>query len=82
MLVSIMIMEKLSPKLSCPSCKGTRLVPRKFLDTSGIVPDWLLPKSREANYFTMYFICRDCGYLGLCVSEKERAELDAKAKDA
>jgi hypothetical protein len=72
-------METLSPKLTCPSCRGTRLIPRKFLDTSKIVPDWLLPKSEGANYLTMYFICRDCGYLGLCVSEKERAELDAKA---
>jgi hypothetical protein len=75
-------MEPLSPKLNCPSCRGTRLIPRKFLDMSGIAPDWMLPKSREANYLMLYFVCRDCGYLGLCVSEKERAELDAKANDA
>ena len=58
------------------------MIPRKFLDASGIVPDWMLPKNRETNYFMLYFVCRDCGYLGLCVSEKERAELDAKAPEA
>ncbi len=81
-------MEKLSPKLSCPSCKGTRLVPGKFWDASKVAPNWMLSlqrqisKSTGATYDMTYFVCRDCGYLGLCVSEKERAELDANANDA
>ena len=37
----------------------------------------MLPKSKGASYDMTYFVCRDCGYLGLCVSEKERAKLDA-----
>jgi|GEM_PF-7075746 len=75
-------MEKLSPKLSCPSCRGTKLVAGQFLDASKLAPSWMLPKSKGASYSMTYFVCRDCGYLGLCVSEKERAELDANANDA
>jgi len=75
-------MEPLSPKLSCPSCRGTKLLPRKFWDNSKLVPAWMLPKSNEGQYDMTYFVCRDCGYLGLCVSEKVRAELDAHANDA
>jgi hypothetical protein len=75
----ITFMEELSPKLVCPSCRGTKLVPGQFLDASKLAPSWMLPKSRGASYDMTYFVCRDCGYLGLCVSEKERAELDAKA---
>jgi len=36
-------------------------------------------KKTGAKYSMTYFVCRDCGYLGLCVSDKERAELNAKA---
>jgi hypothetical protein len=74
-------MEKLSPKLVCPSCRGTKLVPGQFLDASKLAPGWMLPKSKGASYSMTYFVCRDCGYLGLCVSEKERAELDAHANE-
>jgi hypothetical protein len=77
-----MIMEKLSPKLICPSCRGTKLVAGKFWDSSKLVPSWMLSKSEGASYSLTYFVCRDCGYLGLCVSEKERAELDAKSNEA
>jgi hypothetical protein len=73
----ITFMEKLSPKLVCPSCRGTKLVPGQFLDASKFAPSWMLPKSKGASYDMTYFVCRDCGYLGLCVSEKERAKLDA-----
>jgi hypothetical protein len=75
-------MEKLSPKLSCPSCRGTRLAAGQFLDASKLAPSWMLPKSKASTYDMTYFICRDCGYLGLCVSETQRAELDANPKDA
>ena len=34
------------------------------------------------GYQPLHFACRDCGYLGMCLSEKERSELDAKTKDA
>jgi hypothetical protein len=74
-------MEQLSPKLSCPSCRGTKLVAGKFWDSSKIAPGWMLPKSKEAHYDMTYFVCRDCGYVGLCVSEKLRAEFDAKATE-
>jgi hypothetical protein len=75
-------MQTLSPKLICPSCRGTKLAAGKFWDTSKIVPGWMLSKSKDASYSMTYFVCRDCGYLGLCVSEKERAELDAKSNEA
>jgi hypothetical protein len=75
-------MEKLSPKLCCPSCRGTKLVAGKFWDRSKLAPSWMLPKSTGASYDMTYFVCRDCGYTGLCVSENLRAELDAKSNDA
>jgi hypothetical protein len=53
-----------------------------FLDPSLLVPDWIRSKKSGGKYSGTYFVCRDCGYLGLCVSEKERSELDAKANDA
>jgi hypothetical protein len=77
-------MEALSPKLSCPSCKGTRLVAMvagaKGLGAAfpKIVP---CGKLMWVGYQPLYFACRDCGHLGLCLTEKERAELDAKTKD-
>jgi hypothetical protein len=74
-------MEKLSPKLSCPSCKGAKLVAGKFWDSSKLAPSWMLPKSTATSYSMTYFVCRDCGYLGLCLTEKERAELDKKASE-
>jgi predicted Zn-ribbon and HTH transcriptional regulator len=72
-------MDKLSPKLTCPSCRGKKLVAGKFLDTSALVPNWMFSKKKGASYSMTYFVCRDCGYLGLCVSDKERSVLDAKA---
>jgi hypothetical protein len=42
----------------------------------------MLPKKSGASYSFTFFVCRDCGYVGLCVSDKERAELDARSKDA
>jgi predicted Zn-ribbon and HTH transcriptional regulator len=71
-------MGELSPKLNCPSCKGSKLVAGKFWDNSKLAPSWMLSKSKGASYSMTYFVCRDCGYLGLCVTETERAELDKK----
>jgi hypothetical protein len=34
------------------------------------------------GYSPISFVCRDCGYLGICLSEKERAELDTKSEAA
>ena len=75
-------MNTLSPKLTCPSCRGTKLVAGKFMDSSALAPNWMLPKKSGASYSMTYFVCRDCGYLGLCLTEAERAELDAKATEA
>jgi len=33
------------------------------------------------GYSPISFVCRDCGYLGRCLSEKDRAELDAKVSE-
>jgi len=57
------------------------LVAGKFLDTIALAPSWMLRKKQGTSYSMTYFVCRDCGYLGLCVSEKERAELDARTND-
>jgi hypothetical protein len=47
------------------------------MDGSKLAPSWMLPKKKASNWDMTYFICRDCGYLGLCVSEIQRAKLDA-----
>jgi hypothetical protein len=33
------------------------------------------------GYGLLSFVCRDCGYLGICLSEKERSELDSKMNE-
>jgi hypothetical protein len=73
-------MEALSPKLVCPSCKGTRLVAGTFWEKSyrNFAPKG---KMMLLGYSPLSFVCRDCGYLGICLSEKERGELDAKVQE-
>jgi len=34
------------------------------------------------GYSPLSFVCRDCGYLGICLSEKERGELDLKVTES
>jgi hypothetical protein len=34
------------------------------------------------GYSPLSFVCPDCGYLGICLSEKERGELDVKLKES
>ena len=34
------------------------------------------------GYTPLSFVCRDCGYLGVCLSEKERGELDVKVSES
>jgi hypothetical protein len=41
----------------------------------------MLRKPKGGSYSMTYFVCRDCGYLGLCLTEKERAELNKKASE-
>ena len=77
-------MEALSPKLSCPSCKGTRLVAMTAgAKGLGAAYPKIVPcgKLMWVGYQPLHFACRDCGYLGMCLSEKERAELDEKTKN-
>jgi hypothetical protein len=74
-------MEALSKNLACPSCKGTRLVAGTFWEKAfrNFAPKG---KMMVVGYSPLSFVCRDCGYLGICLSEKERSELDAKLKEA
>ncbi len=39
-------------------------------------------KMMWVGYSPICFVCRDCGYLGICLSEKERSELDAKITES
>ena len=73
-------MKELSPKLTCPSCKGTRLVGGRFWEKqyNNFTPDG---KMMWAGYSPLCFVCRDCGYVGICLSDKERAELDLKVSE-
>jgi hypothetical protein len=73
-------METLSPKLICPSCKGTRLVAGTFWEKQfrNFSPKG---KLMWVGYSPLSFVCRDCGYLGICLSEQERAEMDAKINE-
>jgi hypothetical protein len=74
-------MEALSPKLVCPSCKGTRLVAGTFWEKAfrNFSPKG---KMMLVGYSPLSFVCRDCGYLGICLSEKERSALDAKLNES
>jgi hypothetical protein len=73
-------MEPLSPKLTCPSCKGVRLVAGNFWEKAfrNFSPKG---KMMMLGYSPLSFVCRDCGYLGICLSETERGELDEKLKE-
>ena len=73
-------MEQLSPKLTCPSCKGARLVAGNFWEKGfrNFAPKG---KLMMLGYSPLCFVCRDCGYLGICLSEKERGDLDEKVKE-
>jgi hypothetical protein len=73
-------MAALSSKLACPSCKGSRLVAGTFWEKQfrNFSPKG---KMMIMGYSPLSFVCRDCGYLGVCLSEKERGELDAKVNE-
>jgi hypothetical protein len=70
-------MEALSPKLTCPSCKSSKLVAGRFWEKQfrNFAPAGTM---MWVGYSPLSYVCRDCGYLGICLSEKERAELDEK----
>lgn len=74
-------MSGLSPKLVCPSCRGTRLVAGAFWEKQfrNFAPKG---KMMWVGYSPLSFVCRDCGYLGICLSEDERSELDSKIKES
>ena len=73
-------MDALSPKLVCPSCKGSRLVSGTFWEKQfrNFAPKG---KMMWVGYSPLSFVRRDCGYLGICLSESERLELDAKINE-
>jgi hypothetical protein len=74
-------MSKLSPKLVCPSCKGTQLTDGSFVTTGTFERRvHFSPGSKHmwVGYSPLYFVCCDCGYLGICLSEEERAKLYEK----
>jgi hypothetical protein len=73
-------MDLLSNKLSCPSCGGSRLVAGTAWENEfrNFAPKG---KMMLFGYSPISFVCRDCGYLGRCLSEKDRAELDAKVSE-
>lgn len=73
-------MEALSPKLVCPSCKGTRLVAGTFWEKQfrNFSPKG---KMMWVGFSPLSFVCRDCGYLGICLSEQERSELDTRINE-
>ena len=72
---------KLSPKLNCPSRRGARLVPGNMLqkECRNFVPKG---KVMVLGFSTFSFACLDCGYLGVCLSEEDRYDLEKKVKDA
>jgi C4-type Zn-finger protein len=68
-------MNLLSNNLKCPSCGGSRLVAGTSVESWSFAPKG---KVMLFGYAPIWFVCRDCGYLGRCLSEKDRAELDGK----
>ena len=74
-------MSTLSPKLVCPSCKGTRLTDGNYVSTGSFERKvHFIPGGKHmwVGYSPLYFVCCDCGYLGTCLDNCERAKLDEK----
>jgi hypothetical protein len=76
----------ISTKLLCPSCRGSRMVlgqPK----AAGVLDarDSLFRPMGNWTFlgFQTYDVaCLDCGYVGTCLSEDERSELEKKLRKA
>jgi hypothetical protein len=71
-------MKAIPAKLRCPSCHGDRLV----LGNKG--SGNFVPKGKlmMVGFATYALACLDCGYLGGCLAEEDRYELEKKMRDA
>lgn len=69
----------ISARMLCPSCQGSRMVlgqqelDRQFRPVG---------KSMFVGFQTYPVACLDCGYVGTCLSEDERAGLEQKMQEA
>jgi hypothetical protein len=76
----------ISKKLLCPSCRGARMVLGKP-KAAGILEGsdrlfWPKGKPMFTGFQVSDVVCLDCGYVGRCLSEDERAELEEKLRKA
>jgi hypothetical protein len=78
--VTTIMKTKISPNFRCPSCQGSRLVQGE----QGNASSNFVPKGKFMMLgFTRYAVaCLDCGYVGDSLTEKDRAELEKKVRDA
>jgi hypothetical protein len=71
---------KISQKLVCPSCRGLRLVlGNREVGANNFVP---VGKVMVVGFKTYRMACLDCGYIGTCLGEAERCDLERKVRDA
>jgi len=78
--ITTIMKTKISPNFRCPSCRGSRLVQGE----QGNASSNFVPKGKFMMLgFTRYAVaCLDCGYVGDSLTEKDRAELEKKVRDA
>ena len=68
----------------CPSCRGSRLVLGQPRTANAFDARDTLFRPRAKPMFLGFQVsevaCLDCGYVGACLSEDERAELEKKLR--
>ena len=62
----------------CPSCRGSRLVLGQPTSVNLFRP---IAKPMFLGFQTFDVACLDCGYVGTCLSEDERAGLEKNFGD-
>jgi len=75
-----------STKLVCPSCRGARMVlgQPKAAGAFDARDSLFRPMGKPMflGFQTFDVACLDCGYVGTCLSEDERAGLEKKLQEA
>ena len=66
----------LSPKLQCPSCRGSRLVAgNPHSEWPRFVP---AGKIMLLGFAALRFACLDCGFIGDCLGEETCSKVEQK----
>ncbi|HVV71565.1 MAG TPA: hypothetical protein VHI52_08715 [Verrucomicrobiae bacterium] len=68
-----------SAHMQCPSCHGSRMVLGQPELDRQFRP---MGKSAFVGFLTYPVACLDCGFIGTCLSEDERAGLEKKLRES